>query len=178
MAKETISKTSSKSRYFALVSYRTDTEELIKILQSKQNTSVRAYALIKHDKDENDSHHHIVIRTHSTWTCSQIAKWFMDDSEQNTFCQIVRDRTGIVDYLTHENEKDKYHYDKGDIIDGGLSDILPIGESSDDSYEIINKMLDGTPTRELARLYGKDFIYHINHYIAVINSIRQQEGDL
>ena len=132
----------AKGRYFALVSYRTDTDGLVKSIEKKRN-SIRAYALIKHDQDEADPHHHMVLRTHSTWSCPQVAKWFADDSGQNTFAQLVRDRTGIIDYLTHENEPDKHHYDKGDIIDGGLDDILPAGESSDDTYEIVEKLLEG-----------------------------------
>ena len=174
MAKNEIYAGSGKARFFALVTYRTDTEGLLKTLQSKGN-SLRAYALIKHDKDEAQPHHHIVIRTHSTWTCPQISKWFADESGQNTFAQLVRDRTGIVDYLTHENEPDKYHYDQGDIIDGGLSEILPAGEASDDSFEIIEKMLAGYSIRELVRLYGRDFLYHFTCYEAVCNAIRNQE---
>ena len=163
-----------KGRFFALVTYRTDTEGLVDVLQRKRN-SIRAYALIKHDKDDADAHHHAILRMHSTWTCPQVAKWFADDSGQNTFVQLVRDRTGIVEYLTHENEPDKHHYDKSDIIDGGLDDILPAGESSDDSFEIIEKMLAGYSIRELVRLYGRDFLYHYPCYEAVCNAIRHQE---
>lgn len=75
-----------------------------KAIERKQN-SIRAYALIKHDKDEADLHHHMVLRTNSSWTCPAIAKWFADDSGQNTFAQIVRDLTGIVDYLTRCTNK-------------------------------------------------------------------------
>lgn len=164
----------TNGRYFALVSYRTDTDGLIQTIEKKRN-SVRAYALIKHDQDEADTHHHIVLRTNTTWTCPAIAKWFADDSGQNTFAQIVRDRTGIIDYLTHENEPDKHHYDKNDIIDGGLSDILPAEDSSDDSYEIIEKLLEGYPIRELIRLYGRDFLYHLPAYMTAVNLIRDEE---
>lgn len=175
---DTPEKKSAKGRFFALVSYCKSSEALIQILQTKQK-SVRAYALIKHDKDEADPHHHIVIRTNSTWTCQQLAKWFTNagGEGQNTFCQLVRDREGIVDYLTHEgNEGEKYHYDKSDIIDGGLDDILPAGEASDDSAEILEKYLSGVSVREMVRLYGRDFLYHIASYAAVADIIRKEEG--
>lgn len=88
----------------------------------------------------------------------------------------MRDRTGIIDYLTHENEPDKHHYDKNDIIDGGLNDILPAGESSDDTYEIIEKLLEGYSIRELIRLYGRDFLYHLPAYMTAVDLIRDEEG--
>ena len=174
MAENKTSTGGAKARFFAAVTYRTDTEGLVKVLQSKGN-SLRAYALIKHDKDEADAHHHMVLRTHSTWTCPQVAKWFANESGQNTFVQVVRDRTGIVEYLTHENEPDKHHYDKGDIIDGGLDEILPAGECSDDTFEIVEKMLAGYSIRELVRLYGRDFVYHYSSYAAICAAIKGQE---
>lgn len=170
-----MSETSAKGRYFALVSYRQDTAGLVQAIEKKRN-SVRAYAIIKHDRDEADPHHHMVLRTHSTWNCPQVAKWFADDSGQNTFAQIVRDRTGIIDYLTHENEPDKHHYDKSDIIDGGLDDILPAGEASDDTFEILDKLLEGCSIREMVRLYGRDFLYHLPAYMNAVNLIREQEN--
>ena len=101
-------------------------------MQSKQS-SIRAYAVIKHDKDKTDLHHHMVIRTHSNWTCQQVAKWFKPNGEeQNTFAQPVIDRNGILEYLTHENEDEtKAKYDKSDIIDGGLDDLLPQEDCAD-----------------------------------------------
>lgn len=168
----------TRSRFFALVTYRTNTEGLVQTLEGRMN-SIRAYALIKHDRDETDPHHHMVLRTHCAWTCPQVAKWFVDDSGQNTFAQIVHDRQGIIDYLTHENEHaeiGKHHYDKSEIIDGGLCDILPAGDSSDDSWEILQSMLDGRSTRELCRMYGRDFIYHYSSYAMVAEVIRNEEG--
>ena len=106
-----------RGRFFAAVSYIPETAEILELLQRKTN-SIRAYALILHDKDETDPHHHLVIRTHSAWTCPQIAKWFADNKNgQNTLVEFVKDRTAIIDYLTHENNDDKHRYDKNDIID-------------------------------------------------------------
>ena len=170
-------KTVKHARFFALVTYRTNTDDLVKTICNHSN-SIRAYALIKHDKDKTDVHHHIVLRTYNTWTCLSVSKWFFDDTGQNTFCQIVRDRQGIIDYLIHENDTDdeKAHYDKSDIVDGGLNDLLPAECASDDSYEIVQKLLDGVPIRELVKLYGKDFIYHYSSYVAVVEHIRDQES--
>ena len=165
-----------RSRFFSAVTYITDTAELIDILQRKAN-SIRAYAVMLHDKDEVDPHHHMVIRTHSTWTCTQISKWFADNKNaQNTLVQTVKDRSAIIAYLTHENEENKFHYDKSDIIDGGIDDILPAGETSDDSFEIIEKLLAGTSVREMVRLYGREFVYHYGNYSTIANVIREEEN--
>ncbi len=164
-----------KSRFFACVSYITDTDIILNCIQLKSN-SVRSFAVIKHDKDDADTHHHMVIRTNSTWTCPQVAKWFKDENGQNTFVQPVIDRNGIIEYLTHENEENKYKYDKADIIDGGLEDLLPKCDCTDDSFEIIDQMLRGVPTRELVRLYGRDFIYHFGSYQVIVQAIKEEEG--
>lgn len=169
----------SKSRYFAIVSYIPDTGNIIQIIQSKSK-SIRSYAVIKHDKDGGELHHHIVIRTHSTWTPTQITKWFSGHKDENgkdinNFVQTVIDRTAIIQYLTHENETDKYHYEQSEIIDCGISDILPSGESNDDAFEIIEMLERGTSIREMCRLYGREFIYHYANYMLVIEKIRDEE---
>lgn len=165
-----------KTRFFACVSYIPDTEKIIDVLQKKQN-AIRAYAVIKHDKDTTDPHHHLVIRTHSTWSCPQVAKWFKTEGiEQNTFTQPVIDRNGIIEYLTHENEDDtKAKYDKSDIIDGGLDDLLPQEDSADNSYEIITALINGTSIREMVRLYGRDFVYHYGSYRLIAEDVKNEE---
>lgn len=168
-----------RTRFFAVVTYRTDTRKLIETLQSK-GSSIRAYALILHDRDEVDVHHHIVIRTYSAWKPLQVAKWFADDSGQNTFAQPVHDRQAIIDYLTHKGDfaedGKKAVYTDADIIDGGLDDIKPIAGTADDSYEIIQALLDDVPLRELCKRYGRDFIYHFHCYAMLADKIREQES--
>ncbi len=180
MSKKCNSGSSPKGRFFSLVSYQDNTSEILNTLTFKES-SLRAYAVIKHDKDNAPVHHHIVLRTNSSWTVESVRKWFsgyVDAKGEmiSTLGQLVRDRSAIIDYLTHENETDKYHYDKSDIIDGGLYDILPLDNSVDDSFEIISKMLDGCSTRELVRLYGRDFVYHYGSYQAIVMSIQREEN--
>ena len=171
---------SNKTRYFAIVTYIEDTNTITEIIQGKSK-SIRAYAIIKHDKDSGELHHHIVIRTHCTWTTPQITKWFKgqkdkDGKDINTFLEMVHDRTAIIQYLTHENDEDKYHYEQSEIIDSGIEDILPSGETKDDAYEIIEMMEKGTSTREMCRMYGRDFIYHYGNYKYVLEAIESEEN--
>ncbi len=171
-----MAKGEKKARFFACVSYIADTDAIINIINSKR-TSIRAYALIKHDKDETGVHHHIVLRTHSTWSCTSVAKWFKQGTDQNTLCQFVIDRNGIIEYLTHENEgNEKHKYDQSEIIDGGICDILPKGQADDFCAEIVDKLLEGVSVRELVHLYGRDFVYHYPQYVALIEAIKYEEG--
>ncbi len=164
-----------RSRYFALVTYITDTDRVIDKIQTKRN-SIRAFALIKHDKDETDPHHHIVMRTHNALTCSTVVKWFKDTEKgQNTFAEFVHDTGAVLDYLTHENEADKYHYDKTAVIDGGLCDLLPREDTADESMTILEDVLAGTPTRELCKKYGREYIYRAAAYMAVADQIKREE---
>ena len=165
-----------RSRKFALVSYIEDTGELLTILQHN-GAKIRAYAMIKHDKDEVDPHHHIVLRTYNAFTAKQVACWFNDSPTNstgaNTFAQFVEDDQGILDYLTHNNDPDKHQYAKSDIIDGGLSDLLP-KNSRDDSADIVQDMLDNVSTAMLVRRYGRDFIYHYQQYATIVGLIRSE----
>lgn len=171
--------TDKKSRFFAFMSYLTK-EQILDVIYKKA-TSIRAYAIIDHNKDEAEPHRHFVLRTNGSWTAPQINKWFDGQTDENgkkinTFCEIVHDRTAICDYLTHKNDPDKHQYDESDIIDGGLYDIRSKGETADDTYEIIEKMAAGTSTREMVRLYGRDFVYHYGSYAMILQQIKEEEG--
>lgn len=178
-AKESKETTKKFSRFFACVSYIPDTDKVIELIQ-QHSKSIRAFAVIKHDRDETDAHHHFVIRTFSSWECLKVANWFKDDSGQNTFAQPVHDRQAIIDYLTHEGEfseeTGKHHYDKSEIIDGGLSDLLPKEDCLDDTDEIIEHLLNGTPFRQLVKMYGRSFVFHYAQYALIAQKISEQEG--
>ncbi len=166
-----------RSRFFSLVTYIADTGRVLEMLGNKR-TSIRAYALIKHDKDSTDPHHHIVIRTHSAWTCPAVCKWFKDTvTGQNTFAEFIHDREAVLDYLTHENERSegKHIYNKADIIDGGMADLLPREDTADDGMNIVEDILSGYSTREMCKRYGREFIYRFAAYKAVAEQIREEE---
>lgn len=162
-------------RLFALVTYITNEDEIQKTLV-KHGNSIRAFGYIFHDKDENDPHFHVVIRTHSNWTPKQIAVWFNDFNEkkQNTLAQPVWSRQGIVSYLTHDDEPDKHHYSQSDIKWYNEGDIRQ-KEGKDDSQEIVEDILRGVKTREMVKRYGRDYIYHIQAYHFVAEKIQNEE---
>ncbi len=174
---------SRKTRFFSLMTYA-DEKQLQKVMM-KHIKSIRAYCYILHDKDENEPHHHVVLRTHSTWSSFQLRKWFsgLTDKEKkpiNTFCEPANDLVALKEYLTHSDDesrtKGKYQYSASDIRDYGIWDLIPKNDSYDSSYEIINKILVGTSYRELVRQYGRSFLYHWDKFADMAAEIRQEEG--
>ncbi|MBQ8407718.1 MAG: hypothetical protein IJY39_02505 [Clostridia bacterium] len=172
-----------KTRFFSLMTYA-NKAQIMKVMKAHVN-SVRAFCFILHDKDEATPHIHIILRTHSTWTCSGVVKWFgglMDDKKQpiNTFCEVANDLVALKEYLTHSDqesrEKGKHEYSDLEIEDFGVWDLVPKNESYDDSYEILNEVLIGTPYRTLVRRYGRKFLYHWETYANMAREIRQAQG--
>ena len=172
-----------KTRFFSLMTYAS--EKQIQRVMRDHIKSVRAFCYIYHDKDEAEPHHHIMIRTHSTWTPPQLARWFAglvdgDKKPINTFCESANDTSALEEYFTHTDEKSKeagkYQYKKEDIKDFGLWDIVDRKESYDDCLEIVNKILLGVSYRELVRQYGRKFLYHWDKYADIAVEIRQDEG--
>lgn len=85
----------------------------------------------------------------------------------------------LVEYLTHGDlasiEAGKHRYNVEEIVDGGLFDTVDKKDSYDNTYEIINEMLKGVPTKVLIRRYGKQLIYHYSQFIAVKEAIEREE---
>lgn len=172
-----------QTRFFSGVTYATE-KQLKNVLQ-EHISSLRAFCYIVHDKDEAEPHTHFIIRTHSTWYPKQIERWFSklkDKKKQpiNTFCEPANDLQALEIYLTHSDEesiaKGKHQYDKSEIKDFGLRDIVPKGNSYDSSYEVINDILSGVSFRKLIIKYGRDFVYHWQQYCDLAQEIRNQEG--
>ena len=167
-----------KKRRFALVTYISDIAAIMAIL-SANSRKIRSYAAICHDKDETDAHYHIVIRTFNAFTAKQVADWFNGNSfsgGQNTFAQFVEDAQGIIDYLTHVNNPDKYQYSRDAIIDGGLDDLLPREDYIDNSYEIVADILAGFSIDILLRRYGRELVYHYQQYKTIAERILAEDG--
>lgn len=71
------------------------------------------YAYILHDKDNTDPHYHYYIEFESPRSLNAVAKEL--DIPCNMLEQIYS-KKGILAYLTHENQPDKYHYNSDTIV--------------------------------------------------------------
>ncbi len=174
---------SRRTRFFSLTSYAT--EKQIQKVIADHVSSLRALCYIHHDQDESEPHYHILMRTHSAWTTTQIAKWFADlkDKEKkpvNTFCETANDMEALKRYIIHDTEEareaGKHQYSMDDIKDFGMCDLAERKDSYDSSYEILMRVLAGANPRDLVRYYGRDYLYHINCYQECADRIRELEG--
>lgn len=103
--------TPGKVRYFTFSLVR-DNDVVIKKI--KEFYSHEKYAYICHDKDKisEHKHYHYVLMFESPRSFKTIAN---DLEIPVTMLQKVYSKKGILDYLTHENDPNKYHYSLDEI---------------------------------------------------------------
>lgn len=173
---------SKKVRAFSVMTYCTK-QQIAEVLGS-HNSSIRAYAYIHHDKDEAEPHYHVVFRTFDAWSIPQIEKWwkgFTDEKGEptNTFVQRATDLHALHEYLTHSDaeskDQGKHQYSPSDIISNGLFDLVPKKDAVDDTYEMLEHMMNGASTKWMVRRYGRAFVYHYSQFIAVKEAMQQDE---
>ena len=173
---------SSKVRAFSCITYLS--ERQINEVIGLHNSSIRSYAYIHHDKDETTPHYHLVFRTFDAWSITSIEKWFKgftDDKGEhiNTLVQRARDLYALRAYLTHEDpdsqEDGKHRYRFSEIHDGGLFDLVPKKDAVDDTYEMLEYMMNGASTKWMVRRYGKAFVYHFSQFMAVKEAMQHDE---
>lgn len=181
MSPSNIEKPSKKrTRVFSIVTYITEKD--IQNVLTSHSRSLRSFAYIRHDKDESEPHFHLLIRTYDAWTSTQISKWFdtfkLKDNT-NTFVEPANDLYALQEYITHSDyqsiQEGKHRYNIEEVVDGGLFDMIEAKDSYDDTYEIINALLQGVPTKVLIRRYGKKLIYHYSQFMAVKEAIEREE---
>lgn len=163
-----------RCRNHSLISYHTK-EEIESVLQ-KHFADIKDFAYICHDSDLSPkgdlkpSHYHIVLHLFTPKSTNVVREWFYDRTlfplskpTQNTLSQPVIDIDGILDYLTHCNQPDKYQYDKSLIITNNPDWLDSPSEDDKDSksYSIVQDILEGVSFRQMAFRYGREFI--INH---------------
>ncbi len=118
------------------------------------------WAYIIHDKDTSAEHKHLhcVLIFENPRSLKSIAN---DLNLPLPMVQKVWSKKGILDYLTHENSPDKYHYSLSDVI--ANFDVIEEKEKSDKSgktdlvgfWDMYKKMRSGYITKD-------DFIKFIN----------------
>lgn len=175
--------TTNKTRAFSCVSYLT--EKQINEVIGLHNRSIRSWAYILHDKDETASHFHIVFRTFDAWTCTQVEKWFKGFTDNkgevvNTLVERAKDLHALGEYLTHSDldsiDAGKHRYNKTDIKSNGLFDLVPAKDAVDDTFEMLEHMVNGASTWWMVRRYGKAYVYHYSQFQAVADAIRLEEA--
>lgn len=167
-----------QSRKWSLVTYL-PLCEIAKVFADKYD-KLRAYAYMYHDKDDGkEPHTHVIIWTNTPYAGSTIKNWFRGVDAKgelaNTLAEPCKDINSMYRYLIHEDNPDKYQYDPEDRICSDPSQFED-DVQTDDVWTAVDDLLNGVPLREVARRYGRDFIYHYSHIRTLVSDILQEEG--
>lgn len=166
-----------RRRNFALISYVSESE--LKDTLNCHSDDIKHYAYIKHDKDIEDNkpvtpHWHIILHFFNPHLMSAVKSWFKQFSTQNTLVQEVKDLGALVEYLTHEDNPEKYHYSKDDIKTDDRDWLFSCDDVSSTSYDIILSILNGLTYLELAKKYGREFIINHDKYLKFVGLVESQ----
>lgn len=134
-----------------------------------------------------DKHTHIVLYTYDAKTSSAVKKKFdnfskdhykdSDIKPQNTMIQECNSMVGQWRYLRHLDDPEKVQYDFEDVVcddwsywntledTDGLNDVKNVG------LTILNDMMAGTDNYTMCQRYGKEYIYHFNHYANMVEHV-------
>lgn len=168
-------------RNFACITYVSE-EELKAFLEHYKN-DINHYAYALHDKDDNETHYHIVLLWYNNMTLSALRKRFSKFSNQNTLAQPLLSKCGAFEYLTHTDEDSKelkkVQYDKS-IIKCDNQDfwnyaIYEEDTEEDTSIQIICDMLAGVPLSVMHKRYGRDFVINYSKYKDFVIALHNEE---
>lgn len=134
----------SRTRDYATVVYpESAPENWVEIL-----TEQKIQALISplHDKDKNPdntdkkAHYHVHIMFEGPKTKDQAREIF--EKIGGVGCEVVNSRRGMARYLTHEDNPDKFKYNKEDVVQLGGVDYFEIINLPSDKYALVGDILD------------------------------------
>ncbi len=167
----------------ALVTYAKKAQ--VQIILDNHKNAIEAYAFIEHNKEKGEIHNHIFIKFNTDRKGTDILKWFENatdykDERANTRFETVKSNIGILNYLTHKNQPDKFQYDESEIVfsDENAREKLLEEIERDNGYNALDDLLKGTPIRDIARKYGRDFIRYYNSYKMIATDIKVQEREI
>ena len=174
----------SKSKFFHLVIEEYDKlndkhiEDIELNNYLKDNECVQFYAFIKHDKDVNENgnervHYHVVIVLKSEYSKTTIINDIASKLMINKNCvgsRRVIDFVLMVQYLIHQNDKDKYQYDLLDIWSNDTNEVMKVlfeGVSSFDiDIDMIIQLVKNSDS--LATIYKELGIKKVRTYRSII----------
>lgn len=157
-------------------------EKQLELVLKNHQSAISAYAWIKHDKDNKEPHIHLYMRFNSDRRPTDVQKWFENctdekDEPANTLWQKVKCPNGLIAYLTHSNEPNKYQYPETEVhysSEEAKNELLE-EFNEDNGFDALQQMLDNVPLRDIARKHGRDFIRYYNSYKQLAEDIRSQE---
>lgn len=169
---------------FSLSTY-CEEDFVLKVLDLHSN-QIKAFAYCVHDCDVNDNgeikekHIHVLLLLNYPYPPATVCNWFSNtDSEGkkiNTLWEKLVYPSLMYRYLIHEDNPEKYQYDPSLRICSELKYFLDETSTDDVAQLALFDLLDGVSLREVARRYGRDFIYHYGHIKQIYEDIKLEEG--
>lgn len=148
------------------------------------------YAYIRHDRDENEVHTHVLVTFKGNKSIKRVRELLSEGSDQNTLAEPIEDIEHDLEYLTHEDEvskeQGKHRYAKEDITFDDYDYWTKVARDST-AQKISNEEFIDDLTRgigfshiEMAKKYGRDYIRNLRSYmyfrkIAMIEEGRHDE---
>lgn len=164
---------------FACVTYAS--EDQIKRFLHVYRNHIKHYAYALHDKDDNETHTHIILLWHNNCSCSAVKRRFSKFTDQNTMVEPLRDKSACFEYLTHKNDEDKIQYDVSIIKmdNAGYWQSCVYEEETDENkaVAIINDLLNGVPLNYMLKRYGRDFVLNFEKYRQFANMLAYENGE-
>lgn len=162
-----------KHRHFSMTTY----VSLETIQEYVKKECIEKYAYILHDKDESEPHYHLVVSYKNPRTWEGVKKDFAD-YEENTLVEVVKSLDGVLDYLTHKNQPDKFQYPEEAVTNFGYyrGDYRrSVDIEQDIAITIVEAILDDLPKRELLKRFGREYVIYRKQYESLASDIRIEE---
>lgn len=180
------SNTSGRTRKFSCITYLSELQLKLKLLE--HSNQIRCYAYAYHDKDTKEDgtlkepHFHLIIITWNTCTCSSVRRWFSGYIDANglditTTAQKCSDPLAQYDYLTHNTPEakamGKYQYDKSIVQTNDKDGYFNASEQSEyDNITLAAEMLlKGVSVQDCGKRFGRDFILHYGTIRKYVNDV-------
>lgn len=158
----------SRARQFFIRTYL-NPDEFEPIIKAAKN-----WAYILHDKDGGEPHYHIIAVFKNARTEDGIRATI--PSTQQSRIEIVKNGIeACYRYLTHEDNPEKYHYSKDEIISNGNGYFEDNKAENETAEQMLDDILQGLSLRELARRYGRDFMKNWRKYTQFAYNVMLQE---
>lgn len=141
------------------------------------------WAWILHDKDVNEDtgevkepHYHYYIEFPNSRYIASVAKEF--DIPENMI-EVVRNKTGVLRYLTHstEDSKSKYQYDISEVHASFEIEQATQGYDMQSIYDMISQ--SGSVREAISRVYKAGYtgnaLIGVSYIISIYDSINREE---
>lgn len=176
------------TKYHSLITYCSE-KELIKVL-NEHRPQIVGCSYICHEADETNvhKHFHVAIVANRTFRVSAVRSWFkvaVDETGKTvtTLGQPVKSFSKLHDYFMHIDDdsvkKNKKQYTEVDIKvlneipevwnfraqdDIAIENAEKKEANADECEQMIQDIIDGVPSREMARRYGRDYMKNHGKY--------------